>query len=367
MATMLASALPQPTHQVVTFDEILSGAVGDREAKEARRWLAEGSFVTPMPRGLVYSLTSRAYQDTRINPPPKRQPSGRESPHSVKEEDLIAETRPRPVRTPAARPAKPVRASTLGPAGRRSRAPSSLGLPQDTGASPSPGPSGSSGAGAAPSSLPDHACGAASRVTQGFPASGARVEAGEPPAARESTATGPPAAAERTVPEQAECQPPPMQGPVLQNFPAAGLQGWPDLAQAPGWSFRLDMYGYPLFISPEGYCCHSWEEVQSTVNSLPRLRTQKAQRTLAWIREAAATSSGGRLMHPANLAKMMALQRLRAATFAEEGRLRSFRTAAVQSTLARPASGRAGSAKTPSPPTGSKRRKSTAPQEAHAG
>lgn len=108
-------------------------------------------------------------------------------------------------------------------------------------------------------------------------------------------------------------------------------------------------------------------QVQSTVNSLPRLRTQKAQRTLAWIREAAATSSGGRLMHPANLAKMMALQRLRAATFAEEGRLRSFRTAAVQSTLARPASGRAGSAKTPSPPTGSKRRKSTAPQEAHAG
>ncbi|KFM22893.1 Cell division cycle-associated protein 7 [Auxenochlorella protothecoides] len=168
--------------------------------------------------------------------------------------------------------------------------------------------------------MPGHARGAAPRVTQGFPASGARVEAGEPPAARESTATGPPAAAESTVPEQAECQTPPMQGPVLQNFPAAGLQGWPDLAQAPGWSFRLDMYGYPLFISPEGYCCHSWEEVQSTVNSLPRLRTQKAQRTLAWIREAAATSSGGRLMHPANLAKMMALQRLRAATFAEEGR-----------------------------------------------
>lgn len=64
----------RPTTAVVTFDEILAGAAGPKEAAAARQWVAAGAPVQPLPTDLV-ALDPDGLDMRVANNPPKGKPA----------------------------------------------------------------------------------------------------------------------------------------------------------------------------------------------------------------------------------------------------------------------------------------------------
>ncbi|KAK2079430.1 hypothetical protein QBZ16_003122 [Prototheca wickerhamii] len=181
---------------------------------------------------------------------------------------------------------------------------------------------------------------AASRL-EGATTPASRPEGAKTPGSRLSGKSAHASGAQRPPPDAGR-SPAPDPAPILspgesdygEPVPPPGPDEEPDFSGAAGWTFRLDARGQPLFISPEGYSCSSWEEVRSVIAAAERLSRFRAPAMLAWLREAATGSlSAYKLAQPASLGRMIALQRLRVATCPAEREQCAFRAGALAAGL----------------------------------
>lgn len=204
----VATQPPALIDDILTFDDILAGQAGPREAEAAREWLARGGPMEPLPRDLVVTIGARAYLDTRIGPDPTDPGS------------MDSKSRPSQPSRDGARKSQAKAAPRKFVAHRNGPSPGR----------PTPRP--------LPPPVPD---------SEGVSSGSKRMRDGSP-----TTPAGKPEG--KTTPAA-----PAALSPVARGAKPDGME---DLSAAPGWSFKLSMYNQPMFISPEGLCCSDWDEVR---------------------------------------------------------------------------------------------------------
>ena len=326
MATATGAGNHEPFYDVITFDEILNGVLGPREAAAAAQWVEAGRPTGPLQTDLVTSIPNRKYLDTRVNYGPRPRARTPTPDVSSLQHQKRAKT------SGAATPASSGRKSAKVAAGSEPEAASRL----EGATTPASRPEGAKTPGSRLSGKSAHASGAQLPVQPDEARAREQALLG---VAAERAGSG--LAQEPTAPNAGR-SPAPGPAPVLspgesdygEPVPPPGPDEEPDFSGAAGWTFRLDARGQPLFISPEGYSCSSWDEVRSVIAAAERLSRFRAPAMLAWLREAATGSlSAYKLAQPTSLGRMIALQRLRVATCPAEREQCAFRAGALAAGL----------------------------------
>jgi hypothetical protein len=370
--------------QMITFADILAGALGEHEAVAARRWLTSGAPFEPRPdpAGLVFSEEAPACYDTRVLEAGKRRHLRTQddpAPKPIKRGPGATVPQIRRVKAPAAnaygRDSFVGHGDAIGTLARR-RGRTAVEPAEPTAAPDAPdAPAAPAAAAAPPPAGPPPAADAAATAAAARPP-GAAVESVERPLpagwllvtkerqngstkgqkyntyrheasgrsfrtygqAKTFWETGvmpPPQsrapsvkkAASEEAPPAAGAPPPPPPAPRAPPMPLPATEhnlprGWAVYVLAeetpPGSG---NLVNAKRFVSPEGLVCQSWPRAQrvAAAGAAPDLGADLAA-ALAWVRQLARAPRAAFALADAEapLPELVALQRARAARYAEE-------------------------------------------------